>query len=361
MDSFKKSILAIVATLVIPTVLMIYAFTRNVEEIETLHVYTWSDYIEPEVVHQFEEQNNCKICIDTFADNESMLAKLMSGANGYDVIFPSSYIVPVMVRNKLVDKLDLSQLSNVVANLDKKFSPHFHKDTLVYSVPYAFSVTGLAYRNDKVDKGQLKQSWDDLKHPMFSKRVSLLRDVREMFGIGLRMNHCSVNSTDPNELDIALKYIKSLKKYVSKLDNEMYRTAIVNGELHACIGYSSDVLQIMFDSDVGDTVSFYIPDEGSTCCWDEMVVASSSTKKELAHKFIDFLYNGKVAAQNMSYICSAVPNNSMWDHLDEKYRNNYLINLSTQVLNKVQLIKDIGSAVQQYNDRWDKFMSYTDE
>lgn len=58
--------------------------------VSELHIYTWADYIKPELVQQFEQENNCKIIIDTFDSNESMYAKIKAGATGYDIIVPSS-------------------------------------------------------------------------------------------------------------------------------------------------------------------------------------------------------------------------------------------------------------------------------
>ena len=66
------------------------------EKKPVLHIYTWSDYIKPELVQQFERENNCKVVVDTYASNEEMYAKLKAGATGYDLLFPSSYMVKIM-------------------------------------------------------------------------------------------------------------------------------------------------------------------------------------------------------------------------------------------------------------------------
>ena len=49
---------------------------------KTLHVYTWADYIKPELVQRFEQENDCKVVIDTFDSNEAMYAKLKAGRLG---------------------------------------------------------------------------------------------------------------------------------------------------------------------------------------------------------------------------------------------------------------------------------------
>lgn len=350
-----ERILCVIGTILV-TAAIIYMCSKSTETKTRLYVYNWSDYMSPEVIDKFQKENNCEVVVDTFADNETMLAKLMSGACGYDVIFPSSYIVPVLVKNNLIQKLDPTKLADVFENFDDKYSAHFHDYTLTYTVPYAFSVTGVAYRKDKVDEKTLKHSWQDLKNPAYNKRVSLFRDVREMLGIGLLANGFSVNTKNEDEINKALDYILDLKKYVVKLDNELYRTALVSAELLACIGYNSDIGQLQVDNP-DCPIGFYVPNEGSTCCWDEMAILSTSKNVDLAHKFINFLYDAEIAAENMEYVCSAVPNKNMWEHVDDVYKNNELVNVSTNVLNKLELIKDVGKDLDLYNRAWDKFMS----
>ena len=76
------------------------------KEGKTLHIYTWSDYVAPEVLEGFKKALGVKVVIDTFDSNEAMYAKLKAGGTGYDIITPSSYFVPLMVREKLVRKHD---------------------------------------------------------------------------------------------------------------------------------------------------------------------------------------------------------------------------------------------------------------
>ena len=90
-----------------------------------LHIYTWSDYIAPEVIEQFEKENNCKVVIDTFDSNETMYAKLKAGGAGYDIIMPSSYFVSTMAKEGLIMELDHSKLPNVKRILTRVSSLRF--------------------------------------------------------------------------------------------------------------------------------------------------------------------------------------------------------------------------------------------
>src|SRR5690348_4578575 len=64
----------------------------------TLYYFTWSDYVGPNVLEEFERQYGAKVVVDTFGSNEELLAKLQSGATGYDVAVPSDFMVSIMMK-----------------------------------------------------------------------------------------------------------------------------------------------------------------------------------------------------------------------------------------------------------------------
>jgi len=331
-------------------------FVVGCSDKRTLYVYNWSDYIDEGIVRVFERENDCNVVIDSFDDNESMLAKLMAGATGYDVIFPSSYMIPTLVKHNLISALDTNLLPNVIANIDRKYDSTFHSDILKYSVPYAFSATGIAYRKDVFSiTNDSEKSWEVLKNPIFQGRVCMLNDIREMIGIGLHMNGCSVNTKNRKEVSRAITYAKGLKKYTRKLDNTQYRVGLVSGEFYVAIGYTSDILQVK-EENPDAPIDFFIPKEGSNCCWDEIAITSGGDR-ELAHKFIDFLYVPENAARNMKYVCSTVPNTGMWSFVEEDDRTNVWLNVSQKELDKLELIKDVGDDLKIYTEAWDKFIS----
>ena len=71
-----------------------------------LHIYTWSDYVKPELVQRFQQEHNCRVVIDTYDSNEAMYAKLKAGATGYDLLFPSSYMVKIMNDQDMLQTLN---------------------------------------------------------------------------------------------------------------------------------------------------------------------------------------------------------------------------------------------------------------
>src|SRR3712207_2294444 len=79
-------------------------------EEKVLNFYNWSDYVAEGTVPGFEKQTGIKVTQDFFSSNEELLAKLQAGGTGYDVIVPSDYMVAIMIKSDVVQKLDMSQI-----------------------------------------------------------------------------------------------------------------------------------------------------------------------------------------------------------------------------------------------------------
>jgi len=79
-----------------------------------LHLYTWADCVKPELVQRFEQENGCRVVIDTFDANEAMYAKLKAGATGYDLITPSSYMVKTLNDQGMLRELSRPLIPNIV-------------------------------------------------------------------------------------------------------------------------------------------------------------------------------------------------------------------------------------------------------
>src|SRR5207237_1933 len=137
---------------------------------------TWADYVSPEVVARFEEAQNCKVVIDTFDSNETMYAKLKAGATGYDLIFPTSYMIQLMDQEGLVQELDHARLPNLQF-IDPDILSKVHDRSMKRSVPYTLGYAVIAYRKDKVTN--VEPTWAMLERADLGQRITLLDDMRE--------------------------------------------------------------------------------------------------------------------------------------------------------------------------------------
>ena len=325
-----------------------------------LHIYTWSDYIAPDVIESFEAEYGCKVVIDTFDSNETMYAKLKAGGTGYDIITPSSYLVELMAREGLVSKLDHAKLPNVKANFDPSFANQVIDPSFTFSVPYAVTYTGFCYAKDRMPEGADVESWSILCNDALKSKITLLDDIREVIGAGLMSLGYSVNSTNPAEIDAAVEQVLVWKKNIRKFDAESYKTEVASGATWLGQGYSTDAVQVIVgDEEEGidprDDIGFALPKEGFSIAFDEMVLAANAPQPDLAYAFMNFIYDGENAKANMEYICGPNPVKPGIDALDEDYRN--LIILTPEQVARGQVIRAIDQvpgAMELYNKAWDR-------
>ncbi|MGL6041764.1 MAG: ABC transporter substrate-binding protein, partial [Deefgea sp.] len=127
--------------------LMMTAGLAQAEDV--LHVYNWNNYIAPETVKRFEQSCKCRVVQDYYGAMEEMLAKLSAGAKGYDVVVPTGFAIPPLVKQNLVQPLDKAKLPNA-KNLNPAFMNSAFDPGNKYSLPYSFTTTLLGFNETKL-------------------------------------------------------------------------------------------------------------------------------------------------------------------------------------------------------------------
>ena len=324
-----------------------------------LRIYTWSDYIAPELVAGFEKALGVRVVIDTFDSNEAMYDRLKAGGAAYDLMIPSSYMVQRLADEGMIEEIDHSKCPNVKANFDRSYAAQVADPTFYFSVPYTVTYTGFMYAKDKVPAGADVESWSILENKALSGRVTLLDDIREVIGGGLMSLGYSVNSTNPAEIDAAVAQVLKWKGNVRQFDAESYKDEVADGSSWLGHGYSTDASQVIAGSgrrgarpraDIG----FALPKEGFTISFDEMVVAKGAKRKDLAHAFINFVYDGEVAKANMEYLCGVNPVRPGIDLLDEKTRS--IATITPEAMSRGQVLRgfDDPAVMGLYEKAWDR-------
>ena len=80
---------------------------------------------------------------------------------------------------------------------------------------------------------------------------------------------------------------------------------------------------------------------------DNIAMLKSSTNKELAYKFINFLLDKDNAKRNAEYTQYATPNKAAGAMLDDAVKSNKLIYPDPQYLTKCYMIKALGDEVKK--------------
>jgi spermidine/putrescine-binding protein len=287
---------------------------------DTLYVFNWADYIDESLVTDYEEEFGVTVVYDTFDSNEDLLAKLQAGATGYNVIFPSDYMVAQMIELGMLAALDFDNIPNFANLYDENIDPAYDPGN-VYSVPYYWGTTGIGYHADFVDPPP--DSWEWLFDPDTACQyadggINMLDDQREVIGAALRYLGYSINETDEARLMEARDLLLAAKPCYKTFDSSGYiDNLMIPGEIVLAHAWNGDVF-VAAEENEGWT--YVMPKEGGVIWQDNMCVTATTTgiEKRTAEHFINYLLDAEVAGQNTNYIWYASPNEAAEPYIDSE-------------------------------------------
>ncbi len=312
-----------------------------------LNIYNWADYMNPDVLKKFEKQYNCRIVLDTFDSNEAMYAKLKAGAQGYDLIFPTSYMAGIMKEQGMIQPLKHDLIPNL-GNVDRKYLALTQDPEMTYGVPYLISITGIGY--NKARLGELEPTWALVAKPEVARRCTLLNDMRETIGAALKSLGYSLNSTSDKELAEAQQVVIGWKKNIAKFEVEEALRGLSSAEFLMVHAYNGDILQAM---DENKDLAFLVPKEGTSIASDDMVIPVNADQVELAHAFINFIHDPDHSAENMEFVSYLSPNTEGQKRVSQEFRDNPAIFIDPAVVAKSEVIRDLGKDNDKYTRVWD--------
>ena len=318
-------------------------------ESNKLNLFIWSEYIDPQIVKQFEKEFGCKVTLDVYEDAESMLAKIQGGGVSlYDVVVPPDYIVPAMVKLKLLAPLRHENIPNL-KNLDQKFaSPPYDRGNQ-YTVAYQWGTIGIYLRRSK-DK-PVEQTWGLFFDPKLQAGSFVLIDsVRDLVGAALKYKEHSLNSTEPAQLREARDLILDAKKRCVGFEGSVGgKNKVLGKTASAAIVYSGEAARGMADD--AETV-YFIPREGSQIWLDNLAVLAKAPHRDLAEKFINFILEPKVGAQLSNFTQFATPNKAARPFIKPDDLKNPAIYPPAELTAKLEFLEDLGANTRLHDEIW---------
>ena len=327
-----------------------------------LSVYNWDDYIDEEVLAAYEERYGVELIYDTYASNEDLLAKLQAGATGYDVIFPSDYMVNQMLELGLLAEINTSDLSNW-SNINPAFhNPPFDPNN-GHCIPYQWGTTGITYRaGDPYFEENTPDSWRYLFDPavleQYSGRgVNALNDQRELMGAALAYLGYSVNETDRAHLEEARDIILQAKPYWKTFNSEDYDDSLLIPDevvlSHSWSGDAANAYWSTYDDATEDGNWYYaIPQEGGVRWVDNVCITASSERYATALHFLNYLLEPEVSAAITNFTYYASPNDAAKAFIEADILDDPGIYPSQEVFDKLEWLEDVGDAIFIYDEMW---------
>ncbi|MBI5975816.1 ABC transporter substrate-binding protein [Staphylococcus canis] len=318
---------------------------------ESLYVYNWGEYIDPEVIKEFEKETGIRVVYETFDSNEAMEAKIRNGGTRYDVAFPSDYTIEKMTKAHLLNPIDHSKIPNLKYidqnYLNQPFDPHNK-----YSIPYFFGTVGIIY-DQTVYPNINFESWNDLKNPQLKNDVIFVDGAREIIGLSLNNLGYSLNDTNTAHLEKAEQNLKNFSPNIKGVVGDEVSMMLEQHEANVAVIWSGSAAPI-FHND--DRFNYVVPKEGSNLWFDNMVIPKTSQNIEGAHKFINFLHRPDINKRNTEWVEYATPNKKARQMLPEDLRNDERVYPTKSEQKRLEVYRDLGPAIlSEYNERFLNF------
>lgn len=304
---------------------------------KTLLILNWGEYINDDVVSAFEEYeaklgNNVVVNVSIADSNELFYSKVKSGTTAYDLVVPSDYMVEKMQQNNLIQKIDLSRLSNynescymdgVRAILKDMNATTTGVDYTEYCIPYFWGTWGLMYNKNCVglEEAILKDGWDayfDTNKLPAGCKVGMYSVARYAYAAAMFYNHLSPNVMGEEYIDLAQKTLKKHK--FEEWGTDTLKKGIEAGNLDIAFMWTGDCLDMTYEK-LSDgtswndlTFDIYIPNE-TIAFMDTLVIPSNSRNTDLAYEFINFMLDYENAYNNASVVGYCTPIQKSYDKI----------------------------------------------
>ena len=324
-----------------------------------LYVYNWGEYIDEDVISQFEDETGITVVYDLFETNEEMYPVIEAGAVNYDVVCPSDYMIQKMRENDLLAELNFDNIPNIdqidpaYMEMSQAFDPENK-----YSVPYCWGTVGILYNTRLLDELGVPAptKWADLWDERLSGEILMQDSVRDAFMVALKKDGYSMNSESKDELEQAKQELIDQKPLVQAYVIDQVRDKMIGGEAAVGVIYSGEMLYIQDEvANLGldYDLEYVIPEEGTNLWLDSWVIPKNAKNKENAEKWIDFMCRPEIAKANFEYITYPTPNKGAFELLDEEMQNNKAVFPDIDSLKDSEVYKYLGDDTDAiYNELW---------
>lgn len=311
-----------------------------------VNVYIWTNYLPRGVVEDFQQRTGIRVNVDTYDSNEAVLAKLQSGVADYDVVVPSDYMLKVLVPQGLVRTLDRSRLPHF-KNLDPRFLDQKFDPGNRHSFPYLWGTTGIGY--DKRKAGTVG-SWGALFDPRHAGRILMLDDPREAFGAALKLMGRSLNERDPGVLRQAAERLKAQKRLVRTYNSSDFANLLAAGDVDLAQGWNGEIAEVV--SRAPDRLAYAVPREGGTLWIDNLAIPRGARNLDTAYAFLDYVLEAGTMAKIVNGVHYAGANQAALPLIDAKIRQDPAIYPPKAVLDRCELIEDLGATTRLIDELW---------
>ena len=306
-----------------------------------LKIYNWADYIDEDLLTDFpkwykqQTGEDVEIVYQVFDMPEVMYTKIALGKEDFDLACPTQYVIERMMKNGLLLPIDkhfgrtannLGNISPFLQNWMKAFDmPGMKADD--YMVPYMWGTSGLMYNTKYISKQEV-ESWNCLWDPKNKGKILMKDHYWDIYNMAAtrgfykdivlekRSRYNVTNDHTDADIAVVENQLKSLKPNIAGWEADFGKDMMTKGKIWLNYAWSGDaVWAIQEAADVGVSLDYAIPKEGSNIWFDGWIIPKYAKNVKAASYFLNYLCQPEIALRNMdvSGYTSAVASNEIKD------------------------------------------------
>ena len=279
-----------------------------------LKVYNAGEYIDLNLVEEFEKQTGCTIVYETFESNEMMYTKL-SGGETYDVLVPSDYMIERLIKEEYLQALDWKKIPNKKNLLPEVQNQSYDRGNR-YSCPYFWGTVGILYDTTVVDEADLADGWELLRNTKYKGNIYMYDSERDSFMIALKALGYSMNTTSEKEIQEAYEWLIDQRDTMEPIyAGDDVIDNMISGNKAMAVVYSGDASYIISEN---PNLEYFTPDQGTNIWYDAMVITKDCNEVDLAHEFINFMIEEESAVSNTQEVGYTSTVKSVFEQMQEE-------------------------------------------
>ena len=319
-----------------------------------INIYTWTEYVPPDIIDCFGLVYGVDVNVDYFSSNEELYTKMSLGENinPYDVVHPSDYMIGVLIREGLLQTLDAEKLPN-----RKNLNPDLvsvYVNSVDYIIPYQMGTQAIIYNSQSVTTPPA--AWADLWKPEYKGRIVAVDDSRVIIGMALLTLGYDVNSTDKAQLDEAKQKLLELMPNIRVFDSDSPKTPLLAGDVDLGILWNGEAFLAQQEN---PDFEYVFPEEGSIIFYDGMGVPAKAPHPDIAYAWFNYMMQADVFWLTLADYPYTNPNAAALEfakanhaEIYEAYIASPVTNTPADIFASGHEVQDLGSALLLYDEIW---------
>lgn len=254
-----------------------------------LNLFAWSEYVPQAVIDGFTAETGIQVNYETYASNEEMLAKLVSGAQKYDLIQPSEYTIEALIKHGGLLPVDWSKVPNI-RNIGSQYRNLSHDPEQKYSVPWMVGSVGIVVNTEKVKEPI--RGYADVFQKKYAGRIVVLDDPREIVSWALAAKGHGPNDVTPATLAEVKPLLKEWLPLVKVYDSDSPKTALLNGDVDLGVVWSGEGALVFNEN---PKFQYVLPSEGTHQFVDSLAIPKDATNPLGAMMFMNYILRPEVS------------------------------------------------------------------